>query len=355
MNSLQIIQHRLHQQQLLHSRFTRPADLVRWMGCIQAQDYAGAKWAIGNRIKGSTDASIEKDFNEGKILRTHVLRPTWHFVAPEDIRWMLQLTAPKIKAFNKRLHVKLGISDKDLKRSSAIITKALSDHTYLPRTALLPLLAKAKINTDDIRLGFLLMDAELDGLICSGPRQGKQFTYALLADRVPATAAPGREEAIARLTLCYFSSRGPATIQDFQWWSGLNISDIKTGLQLNKAQLTHTVVNGQAYWFTGGTPLTKRTTPSTLLLPWYDEYAVAYKDRSDILPAEHQSTAGYGIFKPVVVINGKIGGIWNRKEGNRHIALTTQLVSPGKKTAVDTAAAAYAAFMGKELQSVTAI
>lgn len=355
MNSPQIIQHRLHQQQLLHSRFTRPADLVRWMGCIQAQDYAGAKWAIGNRIKGSTDASIEKDFNEGKILRTHILRPTWHFVAPEDIHWMLQLTAPRIKAFNKRLHVKLGISDKDLKRSNAIITQALSDHKFLTRTALLPLLAKAKINTDDIRLGFLLMDAELEGLICSGPRQGKQFTYALLSDRVPATVAPDREEAIARLTACYFGSRGPATIQDFQWWSGLKIPDIKTGLHLNKEHLSHTVANGQAYWFTTGAPVNKRTVPSTFLLPSYDEYAVAYKDRSDILPAEHQSTTGYGIFKPVVVINGQVSGIWTRKEGSQHITVTTQLICPGKKAAVNTAAAAYAAFMGKKLQSETSL
>jgi hypothetical protein len=169
MNSQQIPQLRLQQQQILHPRFTEPAALVKWMGCMQAQDYAGAKWAIGNRVKGSTDASIEQDFNDGKILRTHILRPTWHFVAPEDISWMLQLTAPKIKAFNKNLHTKLDISDKELKRSKTVLANALSNNKYLTRSALAPLLKKARINTDDIRLGFLLMDAELDGLICSGP------------------------------------------------------------------------------------------------------------------------------------------------------------------------------------------
>ena len=353
MNSQQIAQHRLQQQQLLHSGFTQPAALVRWMGCIQAQDYAGAKWAIGNRIKGSTDASIEKDFNDGKILRTHVLRPTWHFVAPEDIRWMLQLTAPKIKAFNKRLHTKLGITDKDLKRSNTIITNALSDHKFLTRAAILPLLAKAKINTDDIRLGFFLMEAELEGLICSGPRQGKQFTYALLSERAPAAPLPDREEAIARLTLCYFSSRGPATLQDFQWWSGLNVADIKKGLHLNKEQLTHTVTNGNAYWFATAAPVNKRSAPSTFLLPCYDEYAVAYKDRSDILPAGHPAAAGYGIFKPVVVVNGQISGTWSRKESSRHITVTTELMGPVKKTAP--AAAAYAAFIGKPLQELISI
>lgn len=353
MNSQQIAQQRLQQQQLLHSRFTQPAALVRWMGCMQAQDYAGAKWAIGNRIKGSTDASIEKDFNEGKILRTHVLRPTWHFVAPEDIRWMLQLTGPRIKAFSKRLYAKLGISDKDLKRSNAIITHALSNHQYLTRTALLPLLAKARINTDDIRLGFLLMDAELEGLICSGPRQGKQFTYALLSERVPAAPLPHRDEAIARLTLCYFSSRGPATLQDFQWWSGLNMADIKKGLHLSREHLTHIVTNGNAYWFSTEAQVNKRSTPSTFLLPCYDEYAVAYKDRSDILPAKHPAAGSYGIFKPVIVTNGQISGTWSRKESSRHITVTTELMNPGKKTT--SAATAYAAFLGKPLQELIAI
>ncbi|MGO4288284.1 winged helix DNA-binding domain-containing protein [Chitinophaga sp. RAB17] len=351
MNSQQIAQLRLQQQQIVASHFTQPAALVKWMGCMQAQDYAGAKWAIGNRVTGSTDASIEKDFNEGKILRTHILRPTWHFVSPEDIGWMLQLTAPKVKAFNKNLHARLGISDKDLKRSKTVITNALCNKTFLTRSALIPLLAKAKINTDDIRLGFLLMDAELDGLICSGPRQGKQFTYALLSDRAPVQPPIDRDTAIARLTRLYFSSRGPATVNDFQWWSGLNMTDIKKGLLLNKSLLSHVVTNGQAYWFSADTtPAVSRTT-SALLLPSYDEYAVAYKDRSDILnPALTQQT-GYGIFKPVVVVNGQISGIWSRKEMRDKLVVDTQLLHSNKSAdkAIAAAGTAYAAFMGKTL------
>jgi hypothetical protein len=349
MNSQQIPQLRLQQQQILHPRFTEPAALVKWMGCMQAQDYAGAKWAIGNRVKGSTDASIEQDFNDGKILRTHILRPTWHFVAPEDISWMLQLTAPKIKAFNKNLHTKLDISDKELKRSKTVLANALSNNKYLTRSALAPLLKKARINTDDIRLGFLLMDAELDGLICSGPRQGKQFTYALLADRAPATAPIDRDEAIAKLALCYFNSRGPATVNDFQWWSGLNMADAKKGLHLNRESLTHVVTNGQAYWFTAGAALKTSRTTSAFLLPSYDEYAVAYKDRSDILPSSQVLQTGYGIFKPVIVINGQIGGIWSRKETKSGIVVDTQILHSNKTVGAAVAAATkhYAAFMGK--------
>lgn len=318
---------------------------------MQAQDYAGAKWAIGNRVKHSSDAGIEKDFNDGKILRTHILRPTWHFVSPEDIGWMLQLTAPKIKAFNKNLHARLGISDKDLKRSKTIIGNALSNKTFLTRNALIPLLTKAKINTDDIRSGFLLMDAELDGLICSGPRQGKQFTYALLSDRAPATTPIDRETAIARLTRLYFNSRGPATVNDFQWWSGLNMTDIKKGLLLNKGLLSHVVTNGQAYWFAADAPpATSHTTPA-LLLPSYDEYAVAYKDRSDILNPAWLLQTGHGIFKPVVVINGQISGIWSRKEMRDKLVVDTQLLHASKTAgaAITAAVQAYAGFMGKIL------
>jgi Winged helix DNA-binding domain len=351
MNSQQIAQLRLQQQQIGRSHFTEPAALIKWMGCLQAQDYAGAKWAIGNRVKDSTDAGIEKDFNEGKILRTHVLRPTWHFVSPEDIGWMLQLTAPKIKAFNKNLHARLGISDKDLKRSKTIIGTALSNKTYLTRSALIPLLTKAKINTDDIRLGFHLMDAELDGLICSGPRQGKQFTYALLSDRAPVTAAIDRDTAIARLTRLYFNSRGPATVNDFQWWSGLQMADIKKGLLLNKSVLTHVVANGQAYWFAADTPPAPAHAVPALLLPSYDEYAVAYKDRSDILNPAWLLQTGHGIFKPVVVINGQISGIWSRKEMRDKLVVDTQLLRSGKIAggAITAAMQAYAGFMGKTL------
>ncbi|SEW53959.1 winged helix DNA-binding domain-containing protein [Chitinophaga arvensicola] len=347
MNSPQIAKLRQQHQQLLHSHFTRPAELIQWMGCVQAQDYAGAKWAIGNRVQGSTDASIEKDFNEGRLLRTHVLRPTWHFVAPEDIGWMLQLTAPRIKAFNKRLHEKLGISEKDLHRSRTILGQALSDQPFLTRTAILPLLHKAKINTDDIRLGFLLMDAELEGLICSGPRQGKQFTYALLANRAASTPILERDEAIAQLTLRYFRSRGPATVTDFQWWSGLNMADIKTGLVLNKTALHHIVTNGQAYWFTREEPV--KPAPATLLLPAYDEYAVAYKDRSDILPATKMAETGYGIFKPVIVVNGQVVGTWSRKESRTGVEVSTQMITPGSKTTrvLEAAISSYAAFLGK--------
>lgn len=214
MTSQDITIQRLINQQVFGSRFSKPADLVKWMGCIQSQDYLAAKWAIGNRIKGITDAEIESDFNAGHILRTHVLRPTWHFVSPDDIGWMLKLTAPKIKAMSKTWHKKLEIDSAVLNKTQKIITAALTGGKQLTREQLALLLKAENINTDDIRLGFLLMDAELDGLICSGAKQGKQFTFALLEERAPHSKKFDHETAIAKLTKTYLLSRGPATVHD---------------------------------------------------------------------------------------------------------------------------------------------
>ena len=283
MTNQSIAYFRLLNQGLLNSSFKSVHDLVSYMGCVQAQDYYGAKWAIGNRIKNITDAVVEKDFNEGKILRTHVLRPTWHFVSPEDIRWMLKLTAPKIRMLSKGLHRQLDINEAVLKRSKKIIAKVLEGGKHLTREVLKASLAKSKINTDDIRLGLLLMEAEIDGIICSGKRVGKQFTYALLDERVPPTLLMERDEAVAELGKRYFISRGPATIHDFMWWSGLPLKDAKKSIEANKKVLHHEVIQGQAYWFGSDIPSKSKKIKSVMVLPSYDEYTVGYRDRSHVI------------------------------------------------------------------------
>ena len=299
------------------SRFTRAAQLVQWMGCIQAQDFAGAKWAIGSRLEGITDAAVEKELNEGHFLRTHILRPTWHFVSPGDIRWMLRLTAPKIKALSRNYHRNLNITAAVLKRSRAVLEKSLAGGQQLNRQELTARLQKAKINTDDIRLSFLLMDAELDGVICSGPRKGKQFTYALLEERVSPVAALSRQESLGELARRYFISRGPATLPDFAWWGGLTLTDAREGLERCKQWLVNEVVNGQAYWFSAAAAsppiITAAAAKRVYLLPAFDEYAIGYKDRNDILPADRSVKTGNGIFKPIIIAGGKIAGVWQRE------------------------------------------
>jgi hypothetical protein len=350
MNSRDVAHHRLINQQLIECEFNRPHELVRWMGCIQAQDYAGAKWAIGCRIKGIRDEEIENDFNKGKILRTHVLRPTWHFISPEDIHWMLKLTAPRVKAFCKSLHKKLDIDDKALRKSKAIITKALAGGRHLDRDEIKNLLKTGKLNTDDIRLGFYLMDAELNGLICSGERKGKQFTYALLEERVRKYKTLDHDEAIAELAKRYFRSHGPATLHDFAWWSGLTLTDGKKGIELNHKNLSHLVLNGQAYWFSEDATGNKAKT-SVYLLPPFDEFTVAYKDRMDIVNPKFYLKTGNGM-KPVVVQSGQITGIWKRTELKDKVEIEITSLEANNKTAaqkIKRTSNDYAKFLNKDL------
>ncbi len=227
MKKADIIHSRLLNQQIANSYFQQPGELVEWMGAMQAQEYAMAKWAIGLRIPGSTDAMVESAFNKGGILRTHLLRPTWHFVSPTDIRWMLALSAPRINAIGAYMYRQLKLDNAIFRRSAAVLLKTLEGGKYLTRTELQEALKQKKIIADGLRLGYIMMHAELEGLICSGPRQGKQFTYALLEERVPPVPALTRDESLALLAKKYFSSRGPATTIDFATWSGLTITDSK--------------------------------------------------------------------------------------------------------------------------------
>lgn len=324
------------------------------MGCIQAQDYAGSKWAIGCRIKGTTDANIEHLINDGKILRTHILRPTWHLVLPDDIHWMLKLTAPRIKALYKGYHQKLGIDQDLLKRSKTIITRALDENGKMTRAELTLLLKNEKVNTAESRISFLLMDAELDGLICCAGKLGNQFAYTLLNEAGSNTNLFSREEAIAALAKRYFISRGPATIQDFSWWSGLGITDAKKGVELNKELLTQEIINGNKYWFSSNQ---ERITPddnSVHILPPFDEYAVAYKDRSDILDPEFCSEAVFGL-KPIIISDGRIIGTWKSTVKKDEISIETNNFSktggPFAK-AIVSAFKRYGEFTGKNIVDI---
>ncbi len=175
-----IIRHRLFNQQIAETKFTKPEEIVNWLVAMQAQEYAMSKWAIGLRLPGSTDEMVEKAFTDGAILRTHLMRPTWHFVTPTDIRWLLKLTAPRVEAASAFMFRQLELDNKTFKRSNDIIAKTLDGGKQLTRTELQAALKQKKIIADRFRLSYLMMKAELDGIICSGARRGKQFTYSLL-------------------------------------------------------------------------------------------------------------------------------------------------------------------------------
>src|SRR5262245_55797555 len=244
-----IAKHRLLSQNLLGSKAKTPQDVVQWLGAVQAQDYSGAKWALGMRLGGSvTDSDVERAFAKGAVLRTHLLRPTWHFVTPADIRWLLALTAPRVQAANRYVYRKLGLDKATFSRCNAALTKALQGGQQRTRDELRDILQKSGMRTDgELRMSYLLMNAELEGLICSGPRRGKQFTYALLDERVPTRKTLDRREALVELAQRYFVSRAPATVNDFAKWSGLTVSDARSGLEGVQSGLVHEVISGKAF------------------------------------------------------------------------------------------------------------
>jgi hypothetical protein len=312
--TIEIVRQRLHNQFLSQTNLIESDQVVAKLGAVQAQDYAGAKWALAQRTRGLTEADIDDAFNKGKILRTHILRPTWHFVTPEDIRWMLALSAPRVHVGNSFMYRQLELDKATLKKGYPLLEKALQGNKYMTRIELGSTFEKAGIHAEGQQLGYLIMSAELDGIICSGPRRGKQFTYALLEERAPKVRMLDPDEALAEFTKRYFSTRGPATLQDFTWWSGLTMADAKKGLELVKPRFESQVIDGKTYWFENISPI-KENSPTAHLLPNYDEYFIGFRDRRAIGEIVRQSKLDENnpaFIAYVIIIDGQIVGGWKR-------------------------------------------
>jgi hypothetical protein len=354
MKSSDIAQARLSNQLLGKKKCEKSSEVVAWLGAVQAQDFAAAKWALGLRLQNATDADIEKAYNEGAILRTHLMRPTWHFVLPEDIRSLLALTAPRVHAANAHMYRKLELGSDLLSRCRRIFTKVLRDGKYLTRSELARHLAENRIEAAGQRLAYIIMHAELEALICSGPRRGKQFTYALLEERAPQAKKLRRklrrDEALAQWTLRYFVSHGPAQLKDFVWWSGLTLQDAQQGLDLAGPQLAHEIVEGKAYWFSPNTKTVKPKTPTALLLSIFDEYTIAYKDRSALGEEriiEKLLSMGNAL-TAVLILDGKVVGTWKRvvKKGRVEVMINPfRPLRKDEEEAIKAAVARYGKFL----------
>ena len=349
---MDIARQRLENQGLSAPRFDSATQAVEWFGAVQAQDFQGAKWALGQRLPDATDVDIEQAFNEGSILRTHIMRPTWHFVSPADIWWLLKLTAPRVKKITRHHCRRLELDDATLRRSSKALRTALKDGRHLNRESLRRVMEKAGITVKQpMRLAEILIQAELDGLICSGPLSGKQFTYALLQERAPQTRDLSREAALAELTRRFFTSHGPATLADFSWWSGLTLADAKVGVDLNRNQLTQETIADKNYFFSSSQPPFKSRSPLACLLPPYDEYLIAYRDRSAAFDgsASEEFRLGNPIFDYPLLLNGKVVGGWKRTIKNGALNISISVVrAPSKleKKSIEEAVNSYAVFLG---------
>ena len=304
-------------------------DVIRALGAVQAQDYAGAKWALGQRVAGATDASIETLIAEGSILRTHVLRPTWHFVAPEDIRWMLALTAPRIVAAMASYNRKLELTPDVFRRSNDAIATALEGGRHLTRAELRDVLARAGITATTQRLAHLMMQAELDAVVCSGARRGREFTYALLDERAPPAVSRDRDENLRDLTMRYFGRRGPATPADMSWWSGLGMGDVRRGMEMCGRRVRKVEVDDRPHWIAVG-QRAMAPRPSAHLLPNYDEYFIGLKDRSAFgrrLGSSRLVTGGDALTAHVAFIDGQLVGGWRRVVGGSQVVVEVNLLT----------------------------
>jgi hypothetical protein len=310
----QILARRLHNQGLASARFATAEAAVRTLLAVQSQDLPGARWGVGQRVKGATDATIQAAYDDGRILRTHVLRPTWHFVTPDDIGWLLELTAPRVRKLLAGYDRNLDIERRLVNRAARILEKLLRDGQYRTRAEIAAAFARAGIEAAGQRLAHLVMHAELDGLICSGPMRGKQLTYALLAERAPQARRLAPDEALAELAQRYIAGHGPATVRDLAWWSGLTQADANRGIEIATPPLSRDEIDGRDYFPTGGQSPRMPRAPHVRLLPNYDEYLIAYRDNDMALdPGDGRFFTNDALAAHFVVIDGRVTGGWRRK------------------------------------------
>ncbi|MHB1169673.1 MAG: winged helix DNA-binding domain-containing protein, partial [Longimicrobiales bacterium] len=263
---------RLRYQRLASAPLRTPNDVVSWFGAMQSQEYAVARWSIGLRARNLHDRDVERAYAEGDVLRTHVLRPTWHFVAPDDIRWMVQLTAPRIQAQMAGRHRQLELTGRLIAKAAATIANALENGTHLTRTELQALLETNRIDLRNERLGHVMMLLELDALVCSGTPTGRQHTYALLDERAPHAASMDRDDALAELARRFFRSHGPASEKDLARWATLTLADVRRAIDLLGNEIEWVDVDGTALYSIGAPPRRSPNAPRALLLQVYDEY-----------------------------------------------------------------------------------
>ncbi len=327
---------------------------------VQAQDFAGAKWALGLRTNKS-DIEIDEAFAEGRIVRTHVLRPTWHFVLPRDLRWLLALTAPRICKTLALQDAKLGIDARLLAKAHEVMKRVLEREKYLTREEIAEHLAAKKIVVAGQALAHVVMYAELDGLICSGPRRGKQFTYALLENRIPpSTNVLSHDEALEALALRYFDGHGPATIADFAWWSGQTLTDAKEATKRLRAHLVESEICRATHYASvhaADVENDEHEPTSLRLLPAFDESLVAYEDRDAFFPPELATNLPRGNFwlsSSVIARDGKAVGTWRRTLVKGGVQVECSLfvkLGSGERKALDAAIAGYASFLGLPLRT----
>ena len=349
MNLEDVAKLRLINHQIAYSATKEPGEVIASLGAMQAQDYQAALWAVGLRAKEVTLPEVESAITNRAIVRIWLLRGTLHFLAAADVRWMLKLLGPQIIASSAGRHRQLKLDEATFMRAEELFVEALQNG-QLTRDEMFKVLEKGGISSDGQRGYHILWRAALKGLICFGPQKGKEQTFALLNQYVPKGESMKQDEALSELARCYFSSRGPALLEDFAWWSGLKLSDAKIALETASSRLTSETIEGKRYWMPQSTPENGKDLATAFLLPAFDEYIIGYSDRTATLEQPHfkKAVSNNGIFYPTIIIDGKVVGTWKRtfKKGNIAIMLSPfKALSPTQRSSIALAAKHYSRFM----------
>jgi len=344
---------RLLSQGLVQSGFKSPAEVVRWMGAVQAQDYLGSLWAIGLRMRGATERSIEQAIEARRIVRTWPMRGTIHFVPAEDARWMVRLLGPRVATRVQSIYRKAGLDEKVFAHSQDVVVRTLEGGKRCTRKDLYAQLEAEGIPTGNSRGLHIIGHLARQGLICFGPRQGRQPTFTLLDEWVPQARNLEGEVALAEIALRYFRSHGPATIRDFVWWTGLQVSEAQVGIEAVNSQLLEEAIDGVTYWSAEtkiGEPV---SSPDVLMLPSYDEYLVSYKDRSAVLNPQYKwLMKSENHLRSTIIIDGQVMGNWKRTFEKGAVKIEARFardLSVNERQHYEDAVRCYAEFLGKSV------
>jgi hypothetical protein len=331
------------------------ADAVRWLGAVQSQDHEPALWSLAQRAPGASLAELARAFDEGAFVRTHVLRPTWHFVPPEDLRALLVLTGPRVAAGCAARWRELDLPAVLRARATDVMAAAIAERGPLTRPQLKDVLESAGVSAAGQRLPHLLLHAELEAVLVSGALRGRQHTWALVEDRVPPAPPFDREQTLRSLTLRYVRSHGPVTERDFAWWSGLTLREVRQGLELARPDVDVLEAGGRCYWYGGEPPAAAGDAPQVRLVQSYDEYLVAYSESRTLAdPAGYakQMPRG-GMLTTALLVDGRLAGRWRRSlaGGRADVEVTAFApVSAAERDAIEAEAQRFATFLDLPLR-----
>lgn len=318
---------RLRNQGISSAPFAGAEDVLRSLVAMQAQEFTASKWAIGQRVRGLTEADVDRALADGRILRTHLLRPTWHYVLPADIRWIQELTASRVRSVLASYDRKLGLDEAVLARGRDVIERALAHGSHLTRAELGEALHAESLPMSGQTLAHLVMHLELDAAICSGAPRGRQHTYALVAERAPKARQLDRDEALAELALRYFTSRGPATVKDFRWWSSLTAPDAARAIELTGNALEQRRIGELTCWLAPDSAGPTRARHAAHLLQAYDEYMVAYTESRYVIDRADEAGRHMGIATPfphAVIVDGQVVGYWRPQTRSKGVTVEVQ-------------------------------